>query len=403
MASGENQMRVAIVTGGGSGIGAATCTGLAAAGARVVVADISFDAAESTAAQIHQREGQALAVHADVADPASVCQMVQTVHDAWGRASILVNNAGICPTTPLLEISLDEWNKVLAVNLTSVLLCSQAVLPDMMENRWGRIVGEYWEALDATQALVEHIRQFKGDRPFDLELAVDEHTPDIPTCACITTDDEVAFVLLELKRRGIPATHLAPNFGAEKSVDYRCPDGLAGLAARVRSQCQIAEEFGVLLDFHSGDDLSSEMRRVIGRATGGRNHLRFLRCRRSSSPRLRATCTQSCFAAGGTTRWNMRSAKQRAARILPGCVSPKSKRPRRPHRRTTPFSTILALPSSANGIAAANISIAKACTILTRIFTVNTRAASQPICVAWRKTCSTHRVRSRTACTSSRR
>jgi len=146
MAGGELQMRadgymrVAIVTGGGSGIGAATCTGLAAAGARVVVADISLDAAEGTAAQIHQRQGQALAVHTDVADPASVGRMVQAVHDAWGRVSILVNNAGICPTTPLLEISLDEWNKVLAVNLTSVLLCAQAVLPDMMENRWGRIV-----------------------------------------------------------------------------------------------------------------------------------------------------------------------------------------------------------------------------------------------------------------------
>jgi hypothetical protein len=139
----------------------------------------------------------------------------------------------------------------------------------------GRLVGKYWEALDATQALAEHIRQFKGDRPFDLELAIDERTPDIPTCACITSDEEITFVLLELKRRGIPATHLAPNFGVEKSVDYRCPDGLAGLAARVRSQCEIAEEFGVLLDFHSGDDLSSETRRVIGRATRGRNHFKI--------------------------------------------------------------------------------------------------------------------------------
>ena len=139
----------------------------------------------------------------------------------------------------------------------------------------GRLVGKYWQALDATQALAEHIGRLKGTRPFDLELAIDEGMPDIPTCACITTDDEVTFVLLELKRRGIPATHLAPNFGVEKPVDYRCPDGLAGLAARVRSQCQIAEEFGVLLDFHSGDDLSSETRRVIGRATGGRNHFKI--------------------------------------------------------------------------------------------------------------------------------
>ncbi|MBN1964937.1 MAG: 3-oxoacyl-ACP reductase FabG [Anaerolineae bacterium] len=140
MANGELHARVAIVTGGGSGIGAATCLALAAAGARVVVADIASDAAERTADQIRRREGQALAVRADVADPVSVSRMAQTVHDAWGRVSILVNNAGVCPTTPLLEISLDEWNEVLAVNLTGVLLCSQAVLPDMMEDRWGRIV-----------------------------------------------------------------------------------------------------------------------------------------------------------------------------------------------------------------------------------------------------------------------
>lgn len=140
MASEEIQARVAIVTGGGSGIGAATCLALAAAGARVVVADISLEAAKSIAEQIQQRGGQALAVHVDVADTTSVRQMAQTVHDAWGRVSILVNNAGICPITPLLEISLDEWNKVLAVNLTSVLLCAQTVLPDMLENRWGRIV-----------------------------------------------------------------------------------------------------------------------------------------------------------------------------------------------------------------------------------------------------------------------
>ena len=139
----------------------------------------------------------------------------------------------------------------------------------------GRLVGKYWEALDAAEALVARIRQLKGQEAFDLELAIDERTPEIPTCDCITTDDEVRFVLLEARRRGLPLTHLAPNFGVEKPVDYRCPDGLAGLEARVRSQYRIAEEFGVMLDFHSGDDLSSATRQVIARATQGRNHFKI--------------------------------------------------------------------------------------------------------------------------------
>jgi hypothetical protein len=138
----------------------------------------------------------------------------------------------------------------------------------------GRLVGKYWEALDAAVELADHIRRLRGNRPFDLEFAIDERTPEIATCDCITSDDEVIFVLLELKRRGVPVTHLAPNFGVEKPVDYRCPDGLNGLEARVRSQYRIAEEFGVMLDFHSGDDLSSATRLVIGRATEGRNHFK---------------------------------------------------------------------------------------------------------------------------------
>jgi len=143
------------------------------------------------------------------------------------------------------------------------------------EERIGRLAGKYWEALAAAADLGNHIARFKEGRPFDLEFAVDERTPDVGTCDCITSDDEVFFALLELQRRGVPVTHLAPNFGVEKSVDYRCPGGLADLEERVGRQYRIAEEFGVLLDFHSGDDLSSATRRAIARATQGRNHFKI--------------------------------------------------------------------------------------------------------------------------------
>jgi hypothetical protein len=139
----------------------------------------------------------------------------------------------------------------------------------------GRLVGKYWAALSAAEELTAFVRSLKGSRPFDLEFAIDERSPDVGTCESITYDTELAFVLLEAQRRGLPFTHVAPNFGVEKGVDYRCPAGLAELETRVRSQYRMADEFGMLLDFHSGDDLSATTRRVIGRATQGRNHFKI--------------------------------------------------------------------------------------------------------------------------------
>jgi hypothetical protein len=82
------------------------------------------------------------------------------------------------------------------------------------------------------------------------------------------------FVLLEAQRRGIPVTHVAPNFGVEKGTDYRGADGLAGFEARARRLWRIAEDMHVMTDFHSGDDLSKATRRAVGRATQGRNHFK---------------------------------------------------------------------------------------------------------------------------------
>ena len=82
------------------------------------------------------------------------------------------------------------------------------------------------------------------------------------------------WIAREIQRRGLPITHLAPNFGQEKGHDYRCPDGLAGLERRARAQFEIASEFGLMLDVHSGDDLGRETRRVFGRATDGKVHFK---------------------------------------------------------------------------------------------------------------------------------
>ena len=121
----------AIVTGGGSGIGRATCRRFAAEGATVVVADLLGERAEAVAAEI----GGA-AIEADVTVAADVTRMVE----AAGRVDVLVNNAGGGFADDLLEISEEEWDTDVAVNLKSAFLCSKAVLPGMIEQGSGVIV-----------------------------------------------------------------------------------------------------------------------------------------------------------------------------------------------------------------------------------------------------------------------
>lgn len=139
----------------------------------------------------------------------------------------------------------------------------------------GRLVAKYWNALEAAQALYDHLRQLKNDAPFDLELSIDENPPEVRTCQSLTQDVELMFLITEIQRRQLPITHIAPNFGVEKGVDYRCPGGLEELEARVRRQYQIASEYGIMLDCHSGDDLASATRKVFGRATAGNIHFKI--------------------------------------------------------------------------------------------------------------------------------
>jgi NAD(P)-dependent dehydrogenase (short-subunit alcohol dehydrogenase family) len=132
--------QVAIVTGGGSGIGAAVCRGLAAEGAAVVVADLAAEAAAATEAAIRAAGGRALAVPTDVSDVASVQAMVERAVEAFGPPDILVNCAGITRYDDILELSPEAWDRVLNVNLRGTFLCTQAVLRQMVPRRRGRII-----------------------------------------------------------------------------------------------------------------------------------------------------------------------------------------------------------------------------------------------------------------------
>jgi NAD(P)-dependent dehydrogenase (short-subunit alcohol dehydrogenase family) len=140
------QGKVAIVTGGGSnGIGRQYARTLGNAGASVVVADINEEGALATAKVLEDEGIRALGVKVDVTDPQSIGAMVETAREHFGGVDILINNAALMAElshTPLVEYPLDEWNLIIAVNVTGVLLCTQAVVPSMRERGGGRIVNQ---------------------------------------------------------------------------------------------------------------------------------------------------------------------------------------------------------------------------------------------------------------------
>lgn len=132
--------QVAIVTGGGQGMGAAMAKLIAEEGGQVVVSDINQEKASVIADEISETETQALAIRADITREKDVQAMVETTIEHYGTISILVNNAGILYPTRIEQITRAEWDRVLEVNLTGTFLCSQAVLKTMKKNRYGRIV-----------------------------------------------------------------------------------------------------------------------------------------------------------------------------------------------------------------------------------------------------------------------
>lgn len=119
--------RVVIVTGAGRGIGRALATGLAKAGASVVVAEQNATAGNATASAINSANGTALFLQCDVADRNSVAAMVTQAMAHFGQLDVLVNNAGVTSTFHFLELPEEEWDRVMNVNLKGVFLCSQAV------------------------------------------------------------------------------------------------------------------------------------------------------------------------------------------------------------------------------------------------------------------------------------
>ncbi len=132
--------RVAVVTGGGSGMGRAICHHLARPGNKVAVLDINGEAADTVAKEVVAEGGAALGAAVDVSDRAAIDAALDEVRTAFGPVGIMVTSAGIEGFEDFLDISADAWDRMMAVNLTGTFHCLQAVVPDMIEAGWGRIV-----------------------------------------------------------------------------------------------------------------------------------------------------------------------------------------------------------------------------------------------------------------------
>jgi len=162
------EKKVAIVTGAGRGIGRAIALRLSREGAKLVICDIEEENINAVSKEIIASGKQALPFICDVSDENGIKSMVEATIKKYGKIDILVNNAGISPKKEgrkpnLTEISLNEWNKVIAVNLTSVFLCSKAVLPYFIEQKAGWIINiSSSAALDGGFVAAAHYVASKG-------------------------------------------------------------------------------------------------------------------------------------------------------------------------------------------------------------------------------------------------
>lgn len=154
--------RVAVVTGAASGVGLAIGRHLAASGHRVALLDLDGDRAREAAADLRAAGAQAMGGPVDVADRAAVDAAIAGVRRELGPVAIAVTAAGVAPFERFTDITPESWDRVIAVNLTGTFHCLQAVIPDMVEARWGRIVTIASSSAQQGAPLMGHYAASKG-------------------------------------------------------------------------------------------------------------------------------------------------------------------------------------------------------------------------------------------------
>jgi 2-hydroxycyclohexanecarboxyl-CoA dehydrogenase len=154
--------RVAVVTGAASGMGSAISRHLADRGHRVALLDLDADTVQQTADALAAGGASTLAAPVDVSDRAAVDDALQKVRSEFGPVEIMVTSAGIDAFVPFTEMTVDAWDRMIAVNLTGTFHCLQAAIPDMLDAGWGRIVTISSSSAQSGAARMAHYVASKG-------------------------------------------------------------------------------------------------------------------------------------------------------------------------------------------------------------------------------------------------
>jgi len=207
----------AVVTGGGRGLGRAIATVLAARGAAVAVWDVNADGAEQTVSAIRKAGGKAIVVVGDAADAAVIATSVAQTRNELGPVTILVNNAGISAYNPFTSLTEETWDRIMHVNLRGPFLVTKALITDMLEAGWGRIVNISSSSAQTGAPAMTHYAASKGGViGFTKALAIEfaakgitvNHVPpgfvDTPLLREGPFDVEAVAATMPMKRAGRP-------------------------------------------------------------------------------------------------------------------------------------------------------------------------------------------------------
>ena len=245
--------RVAIVTGGGSGIGLAVCERLASDGLPVAVFDRDGEAAEDAAGKISSSGATALGVTVDVTDREQIEAGVAQVRAQFGPPTVLVNNAGVHAMDPFLSITPDKWHRLLDVNLTGTFNCCQAAVPSMIEEGWGRIVNiSSSSAHSGQQYMTHYVAAKSGVIGFTKSLA------------------------LELGPKGITVNTIPPGFIDTPMLRKQESKGMLGEGVEFHEKLTPVrrigrpEDIAAMCSFLVRDEASYITGQVLG-VNGGRN------------------------------------------------------------------------------------------------------------------------------------